>query len=62
MAAKEGAMLAWELGLKSVVLEWDAREVYESFDSPFQDLLNCGQLSNEVNVIASWFDRFKAQL
>ena len=54
--------LAWDLGIRALILEGDAKIVMDSFDSGAQDLSHTGIILNEACNIASGFHFFKLTL
>ena len=58
IAAKEGMLLAWELGIRSIVLEGHAKNVIECFESSEEDLSDNGVILADAFNIASWFSYF----
>ena len=59
IAAKEGLMFAKEMGLNSIILEGDAKNVFETFESSEEDLCLTGIILAEAYSTASWFHPFK---
>lgn len=60
IAAKEGLLLAWELGFKSIILEGDANGVFDNFGAWNYDLSQSGAIMHDTIHIVSWFSFFKA--
>ena len=53
-------MFAKDLSLNSIILEGDAKNVFDSFESSEEDLSPTGIILADAYSIASWFHFFKA--
>ena len=60
-AAREGVMLALELGVRLVILEGDSRVAFESIETSSWNLSYNGTLVHDICSMGLRFDRFKAQ-
>ena len=59
--AREGIKLAWDLGIRSIIVERDAKELMESFENSNEDRSQTGLIISEAIGLASKFYYFKAQ-
>ena len=56
---KEGLLMAWELGFKSIILEGDAKEFHSNYETRNHDLSHTGIIMHDAIHIITWFSYFK---
>ena len=57
-AAKEGLLLARDLGIRTLILEGDAKHVIESFENNIEDLSHIGIILPKAYRLVSCFHFF----
>ena len=61
IAVREGIKLAWDLGIRALILEGDAKEVMESVQASDENRYQTGLILSTAYGLTSKFHYFKAQ-
>ena len=58
LAAREGLIFAWDAGFRQIILEGDARNLFNSIESSKEDLSYNGTILRDIVMFALWFYAF----